>query len=236
MLSPSTSAPYVPSDYIKALVPTPNAEFGERVSVSRDGRTVLIGAAPHSGGIPNAPVNPPDQSDVSVPAAGGAFIFTRTVITSTFSTSANGTTTLFGNVQLTPTSVLVISVNGTLNVTGQLDISPGASLSFSVPVGFVGGKVVVSAASIRGTFASVTEQSPMCSSLEYSSTTLTVVTQQCGLSNGALIGIIAGSVVGGILLAAAIVVITLVARNAYTKQANLDIARNGGGVGHVPLK
>jgi trimeric autotransporter adhesin len=62
--------------YIKASNPRPSCQFGASVSLSGDGRTLVVGAP----GEPSAGVgvDSPLQTDTSAPSSGAAYIFSRT--------------------------------------------------------------------------------------------------------------------------------------------------------------
>jgi hypothetical protein len=141
-----------------------------------------------------------------------------------------GPTTVVGDVTLGPSSVLTVgaATGGVLNVVnGTVVIQPGATVVVAASVsGTV--TVVTATGGIVGTFSSVTATGcSQVTSVNYASSSVSVVVNvpdSCSaLSTGALVGIIVGSVCGGLLLALAVVLLSRWLVNKRDTQSNREI-------------
>lgn len=147
-----------------------------------------------------------------------------------------------GNLVLDASSTLATQAGVTTTVAGALVIRAGASLVIRGVTGSGSNSnratstlVVASAGSITGTFSSVTAvpadscQTASVSMSSYTATSLSVTVNVAGnpcsggLSQGAIIGIAVGASVGGLLLAAAIVILFVFWRRRQTASANQEI-------------
>jgi hypothetical protein len=144
--------------------------------------------------------------------------------------SVAGPTTVVGDVTLGPSSVLTVgaATGGVLHVVnGTVVILPGAT---AVVAGSVSGTVTVVTATggIVGTFSSVTGTGcSQVTAVNYASSSVSVVVSvpdSCSaLSTGALVGIVVGSVCGGLLVALAIVLVSRWLVNKRDTQSNREI-------------